>query len=233
MGLRRKNSGGFTLVEVMVASVIGAFIALIAVGALRAVSGGAERIDTNIDIAAEVRFAANLVSRDLRNLYRDRSVENMRFVGELLQSPAGTVSRLVFYTVGRVKARADEAEGDVYEVEYCLQQSRDDEQTLLFRRLWPNPEKEAEPGGVLTPVAENIGVFGVRYYDGEQWQLEWPEKMESIPRLVEVTIAARGETGDAVTDTFLVSFARRGWREEMEDAGEESAEGQEGEGEER
>jgi len=231
-GSKKKNhDGGFTLVEVMVASVIGAFIALVAVGALRAVSGGAERIDTSIETAAEVRFAANLVSRDLRNLYRDRNVENMKFVGELVQSQADAVSRLVFYTVGRVKARFEQPEGDVYEVEYFLQKSRDDDRTVLFRRLWPNPEKEAEPGGVLAPVAENIGVFEVRYFDGEQWQLEWPEKMESIPKLVEVTIGSRGERGVAVTETFLASFPRSDWRKGSEETSEEREEAREGQSE--
>ena len=42
-----------------------------------------------------------------------------------------------------------------------------------MRRLWPNPDKERDPGGILTVIAEDIEVFGVRFFDGMQWQMDW------------------------------------------------------------
>ena len=53
---------GFTLVEVMVASTIGAFISLVAVGTLKAVISSNEQVDININTASEVRFAANIIA---------------------------------------------------------------------------------------------------------------------------------------------------------------------------
>lgn len=223
--MTRSERSGFTLVEVLVASVIGAFIAVVAVGALRAVSAGSERLDDNIDTAAEVRFAASIIARDLNNLYRDEDVKNMKLVGLIGQSGAMPASRLVLYTVGRTKARAGQPEGDVYEVEYCLKESRKENKTVLLRRLWPNPDKEVEPGGMLTVIAENIDVFQVRYFDGEQWQLEWSEQLESIPVLVEVNIAARQADGkDTVMETFMVNFPRSGWGQGQADTTEQGEE---------
>jgi type II secretion system protein J len=211
MGPELRNSG-FTLVEVVVASMIGAFIALVAVGTLKSIAASAEVIDDSVYVAAEVRFASNMVATDLMNLYRDQDVQGMKFVGVIEGSGDNMASCLTFYTVGRVKARADQPEGDVYEVEYYL--SRKGERSALMRRLWPNPDKEAEPGGMLTAIAEDIDIFEVMFFDGKDWYSEWPEKMGSIPQLVEVNIAAsQSRGGQKAGETFIVNFARSGWGE--------------------
>jgi general secretion pathway protein J len=204
---------GFTLVEVLVASTIGVFVALVAVGTLRAISASAEMVDNNINAAAEVRFASNIIARDLLNLYRDTNIRNTRLIGRVGESDEGGVSCLTFYSVGRTKARIDQPEGDVYEVEYYL--LKDEEKSVLYRRLWPNPDpNEVELRGILTVIAENIEVFAVRYFDGEEWQIEWPEEMESVPELVEVSIAAKqpGRT-DMTIESFIVNFPRSAGRE--------------------
>ena len=182
------KEGGFTLVEVLVASMIGAFIALVAVGTLKTISVSAEMTDDNIETAAGVRFACKRIAGDLMNLYRDTNQKDTRFIGTVEETEFGGVSRVIFYTVGRTKARIAQPEGDVYEVEYFL--LNDEDKSVLCRRLWPNPDKEAQPGGIITVIAENIAVFEARYFDGQQWQVEWPEEMESIPEIVQLNIGA-------------------------------------------
>ncbi len=197
---------GFTLVEVMIASVIGAFVALVAVGTLKAVSTTAQRVENNINTASEVRFASRMITTDLLNRYRDSDFRNNKFVGTVENTEFGQTCRLTFYTVSRAKARIGQPEGDVYEVEYYL--IKNDEESSLMRRLWPNPDQEAQPGGILSVIAEDIDIFEVRYFDRQDWQTEWPEEMRSVPELVEVTIASTqpGRT-DAIVETFLVNFA--------------------------
>ncbi len=193
--------------EVTVASVIGAFVALVAVGTLRAVSVSAERVDSNINAAAEVRFASKRIAADLVNLYRSGNSRETKLVGTVEETVDGLVNYLTFYTVGRAKARINEPEGDVYEVEYYL--LKDEEKSTLCRRLWPNPEKEVEPGGILTVIADDIDVFQVRFFDGQDWQSEWPETMASVPELVEVAIATKRQSGiDAIRESFVVNFTR-------------------------
>ncbi len=201
---------GFTLVEVLVASTIGAFIALVAVGALRAITASATMVDQNISTAAEVRFAANMIARDLANIYRDEDAANTKLIGTFEDmEQEGSTSYQDFYTVGRTKARVGQPEGDLYEVEYYL--TRDEETSALMRRLWPNPHEELEPGGILTAIAENIEIFEVRYFDGEEWADEWPEDMRSLPDWVEVTIAAQQPGRNSpVIESVNVNFARAG-----------------------
>lgn len=210
---------GFTLVEVLVASTIGAFIALVSIGALRAVTASTEIIEKNINTAAELSFASKMLKRDLVNIYRDKDRKNMRLIGMADESNNGY---LVFYTIGRAKARAAEPEGDMYEVEYYL--LADEDKSVLMRRLWPNPNEEFEPGGILTAIAENIEVFEVRYFDGEEWGYEWPEEMEILPLLVEINIVAKQtEPGQLTTNSIIVNLTRSvGSMLEEEQSDEES-----------
>ena len=202
---------GFTLVEVLVASTIGVFIAMVAVGALRAIIASGEMVDSSINAAAEVRFAANMIARDLQNFYNDDEIDNTKFIGtiEPLEGDNYT-SYLIFYTLGRTKARVDQPEGDLYEVEYYLVQEADN--SMLMRRLWPNPSKdyeELEPRGILTVIAENIALFEVQYFDGEEWSEEWPEEMQALPDLVSISIVAlQPDRSNPHSETVIVNLAR-------------------------
>jgi type II secretion system protein J len=202
---------GFTLVEVLVASTIGVFIAMVAVGALRAIIASGEMVDSSINAAAEVRFAANMIARDLQNFYSSDDIDNTKFIGtiEPLEGDNYT-SYLIFYTLGRTKARIDQPEGDLYEVEYYLVQ--EGENSMLMRRLWPNPSKdyeELEPRGILTVIAENIAAFEVQYFDGEEWSEEWPEEMQALPDLVSISIIAlQPDRSNPHSETIIVNLAR-------------------------
>lgn len=221
---------GFTLVEVLVASTIGTFVALVAVGTLRAITASSEMVDYHINAAAEVRFASNMITRDLVNLYRDDNIKNTKLIGTIQESEQGSISYLVFYTVSRAKARIGQPEGDVYEVEYCL--LKGEEESVLMRRLWPNPNEEDEPGGILTVIAEDIDVFEVRFFDGEEWSSEWPEEMEILPQLIEVNIVATVPSrGEPAMESFIVNFVRSAVgaagtseSDDQESSGEESSE---------
>ena len=218
---------GFTLVEVLVASTIGVFIAMVSVGALRAIMASAEMVDSNINAAAEVRFAANMISRDLQNLYDDGNIENTKFIGtvEPLEQDNYT-SYLIFYTTGRTKARIDQPEGDLYEVEYYLMQ--EGETSSLMRRLWPNPHEELEPGGILTVIAEDIAAFEVQYFDGEEWSQEWPEELQALPDLVSISIVAKQpDRSNPPSESIIVNLAGPGEGDvSVLEGGEATADGQ-------
>ncbi|MFC1676250.1 type II secretion system protein GspJ [Planctomycetota bacterium] len=208
---------GFTLVELLVASMIGVFVAVLAVAALKTVSVGAQMVEESIETSSEIKFASNRIAADLRNIYRDTDQSKTKFVGIMEQGQTDENIHLIFYMVGRAKARSDQIEGDVYEVEYFLARNEDEDETLLMRRLWPNPDKEAEPGGILTVIAEDIEIFGVRFFDGMEWQMEWPEEANTMPEIVEVTIAAgknleddmeEEEKSEISAESFIVNFGR-------------------------
>jgi general secretion pathway protein J len=216
--MKQGQPSGFTLTEVLVASTISAFVTLVAVGALKALSDSARRVNDFSETASELRFAARMMARDLANLYRDLDARQMKLAGASQTADTTGPAFLTFYTVGRAKARADQPEGDVYEVEYILgSRTREEsseggqasEKSILFRRWWPNPDEERSPGGILTPVADNVGGFQVRFYDGQEWIDQWNEQMQTLPQLVEVTLAIGAvEESPTMMETFVVNFTR-------------------------
>jgi type II secretion system protein J len=214
---------GFTLLEVLIASMIGVFVAAVAVGTFRAVAANGERVDMNIDKAGEVRYAAAVLRRDLNNIYRDRNTNRFKFEALLEQTDLGPVLILTFYTLSRTPARIGEPEGDVYEVSYYLM--RDKDKSVLMRRYWPNPDKEADPGGILTVLAEDIDVFEASFYDGAEWQIEWPEVMQAIPELVELRLVGKApQYGDAVAEIMLINFLRSTGTDLEESEGQDDTE---------
>ena len=186
---RKMKNTGFTFVEMLAAVLIGGFVALAAVSALQAITASREKIETNLTLAAELRFAANRLTEDLTNLYRDQRPEQVTLTAERQPETAFSATRLVLHRVAYRKARPDKPEGDVYEVEYFLEQR--DEKTVFLRRYWPNPHPDHQPGGILQPIAQHIVAFDMRFYDGRDWTDEWPETMTRLPDLVDITLVAQ------------------------------------------
>lgn len=220
-GSVRLRKKGFTLLEILVASVIGAFVMITATGSFMAVTASREKIDGNLTATSEIRFVADMIRRDLTNLYRDKETKNVLLIGTQQVMGDGPTSVLVLYTVGQTKARPGRAESDVYEVEYSLHQK--EEKTLLMRRLEPYPYKKEEMGGVSCAVAENIIAFEVRFLDGEhgEWVTEWSQENETLPELVEVNLVSKApEQNNIVTNSFLVTYPR--WPQKTQESNNES-----------
>lgn len=217
----RLRKTGFTLVEVTIATTIGTFIALVSIGALRAVTAGAQMVRENIEIVSEVRFAARMLRRDLINMYKPSNMQDTKFVAFADESGEGGTF-LTFYTVSRAKARRAEPEGDIYEVEYFL--NVQEEKSKLMRRFWPNPDEDREPGGILSVIADDIAIFEARFFDGTEWSYEWPEEMDVLPMLIELNIAAVQEEGlRPAIETIYINLARSAgnlFEEEGEGGGE-------------
>ncbi|MBP8604621.1 MAG: prepilin-type N-terminal cleavage/methylation domain-containing protein [Phycisphaerae bacterium] len=188
---RRCCNRGFTLVEVLAASVITAFIILVAVNGLVSAMSARSRLDEAAQTADELRYAADSIQQDLRRVYRDGT--ELLFEGVLEQTPSGEFPRLRFRAVRYEKARAAEPEGDLYEVEYFLMPNQDN--LSLARRICPIVGIETLPaetaGGVLTKLNEAITYFGIRYFDGSAWTAQWPQELSRLPMLVEVSLVMR------------------------------------------
>ncbi|MBN1845980.1 MAG: prepilin-type N-terminal cleavage/methylation domain-containing protein [Sedimentisphaerales bacterium] len=206
------GKNGFTLLEILVATIIAAFISVTAVAALRAVIGSQEKLEERLRVNAELRYAAHQIRQDCMNFYRSRDPRQTKLVATLDRAGGVPSSRIVFYLTNTLKARRDYPEGDLYEVEYFLeaQEPQDgaevtEDSLVLMRRLWPNPNADARPAGVVAAVARGILIFSVRYYDGQEWLEEWPAERQDLPQAVMVDLATKTpRSNELLTEKMLI-----------------------------
>ena len=52
-------------------------------------------------------------------------------------------------------------------------------------------------------LADGMGLFQVRFYDGTDWLTEWTEEQQQLPKVIEVALATMPETG---AKPFSTSF---------------------------
>jgi type II secretion system protein J len=212
---------GFTFVEVTAAIVIGSFVTLVAVGALKSISDGNRTVRAHSEMAAEMRFVTDRVRSDLENLYREKQANLMKLEGGVQMLGDAEQGSLIFYTLLHEKARALEPEGEVYEVEYGLMEGED--KTIFTRRVWPNPDEEADPGGVLTILSDRIVDFRVRFLTEQEWVDQWStEESRMLPDLIEVQIVGQlDEQHKPVVSNFMINYAHGGGEMEVLSGGGE------------
>jgi len=180
----------------------------VAIGALRSTGTGASVVQDRTDRAAELRATARRLAMDLANIRRDNDANEVRLLGGVEDAGSGEQSYITFWAISHEKARADQPEGDVYEVEYYLAQK--DDRTLLMRRVWPHPDPNAvEPGGILTALSDQIEMMTITYFDGQKWLSDWAgitqQTQEPLPQMIEVVLVGKAaEGGLPAQESFLV-----------------------------
>ena len=221
-----KKNNGFTLLEVMAASVITAFIALVAVSGLVSVTSARQRIDKVTVVNDELRFVADRLRKDLLGFYRNK--DEMLFEAAVEETNAGQFPRLRFRAICDSKARLDQPESDLYEVEYFLAPGQEGK-PWIARRQCPIVGNEETPeqtaGGVMTRLSEQLSLFQIRYFDGQQWLQQWPVEWQRVPTLIEISlggrIAEKSGRQEIYARQFFVGFPRNGQDDEEIDMGME------------
>jgi hypothetical protein len=74
----------------------------------------------------------------------------------------------------------------------------------------------------MTRLAERLSLFGLTYFDGNEWQQQWPMELKRAPILVEVSLGAIVEEKSGqetiYTKQFFIHFPRNGNDQETEEA---------------
>lgn len=193
---------GMTLIELLVAMTILAFVGILVFGAvdgMRRSRDGVERVATRY---REGRLAMARMSREIQSAYLSAHApidESLRVVDTAFIAEPGTpASRLDFNSFANRRLMTDSRQSDQIEIAYFSSENSETNQTDLVRRV-AAPDEEPGEGGKIEVLATDIDLFELEYLDPltGRWREEWDStsvvgEKGRLPLQVKITLVLNG-----------------------------------------
>ncbi|MCG3172460.1 MAG: hypothetical protein GMKNLPBB_00612 [Myxococcota bacterium] len=209
---RHIRHGGFTMMEVLVASTILAMIGVTVWMTFGGVLRGRDRMLEVQDRYQQVRQAmqrmANEITHAYISIHRWPAEERTRtvFIGE----DEGDFTRLTFCTMSGLRLYKDSKTSDQNVITYFMEASQDTPGTNVLmrrekRRIDDKPQ--AEEGTVSYPLIENVRRVKFKFWDPQEggedkWVDRWDttaiERANRLPTRVRIIITLAGENREDV-----------------------------------
>ena len=206
---------GFTLIEVVIAVALTAFIGAIVGVTFSTTIANKEIIEAQAEHARMLRTAMNRMVRELGAAFVSDRYDSKRY-RDAFDRPTnfvGTRDKLLFTTLSHQRLYADAKESDQMVVEYQVKSSPDPKakgRSDLVRREKALLEERMDRGGTEDSLYEGAKKLEFQYWNSErkQWEDEWdtrrPERKSILPTRVKVTLVALDEFGKEVKYTTQV-----------------------------
>ncbi len=207
--MRKTRARGFTLIEVITAIGITAFIGVVIGVTFSTTIANKDVIEGQAERYRMLRAAMSRMSREIGAAYVSDRYDSKRY-RDAFDRPTnfvGTREKLMFTSLAHQRLYADAKESDQMVVEYQVKRSPDpkakDRQDLL-RREKTILEERMERGGTEDILFEGIKKLEFQYWNSErkQWEDEWDtrrsERRTVLPTRVKMTIIAVDENGKDV-----------------------------------
>jgi general secretion pathway protein J len=207
--MRTTRARGFTLIEVITAIGITAFIGVVIGVTFSTTIANKDVIEGQAERYRMLRAAMSRMSREIGAAYVSDRYDSRRY-RDAFDRPTnfvGTREKLMFTSLAHQRLYADAKESDQMVVEYQVKRSPDpkakDRQDLL-RREKTTLEERMERGGTEDILFEGIKKLEFQYWNSErkQWEDEWDtrrsERRTILPTRVKMTITAVDENGKDV-----------------------------------
>lgn len=197
MNAPRPHRPGFTLVELIVAAVVGALVATATVSSIsrllqvRRVSGDRQAA------FARAEAAASQIVQDLQAVSRDESLK----YAKVQITPGGGdeqhTDELLLLTTSLRPARGvdGDPEGQDYEVQYRLVPGSSGAPGSIWRRVDPGLDEYLDAGGVAANIAQGAVSLSFEAYDGTDWFTDWNSDSDGMPHAVRVIVVGSSDDG--------------------------------------
>ncbi|UCD74341.1 MAG: hypothetical protein JSV91_11180 [Phycisphaerales bacterium] len=202
----------FTVVEVMIAGVITAFV-LGSVSMSISQLGRAKSVSKmRFDAYHRADVALTAIRHDLISIIR---ADDLFYTRLLLMDDSERTGIDEPYEVARdeilifsnrlreIHPSDYSGEGIEYETQYRIEE--DETGFILWRRRDAVPEEFPLGGGMATPLVEGIVGLSIEVYDGDEWEEVWESDDEGLPLAVQVMVTASGHR--AGEDPYDAPFA--------------------------
>jgi general secretion pathway protein J len=214
------SEGGFTLLELIVATTIFSIVIAAAYSLFDSARGVTSRAELRAQLFQTARMALQSIEDDLRGavMVASPTPTDLAFIGTSVGSEKQGYDRLEFVSVSRHTASAydvnvtDVVRGiDVAKVLYWIEQDTAREKHGLVRE---RPKELLPPGGPVrreedvVEIARDVVHLNIRYYDAGEWRDTWDSsQLRKLPKAIEVTVVVRAEWRDEeVLEPFTSRF---------------------------
>lgn len=200
---------GFTIMEVLFASLILTIIGVLSYSALFGTLKTQRVIDEKADLQETGTVVLNKIKDDITQTFFVESPQpKTQFLGEDQQDK----DKFTFTALAHFPTHPEARESDQSEITYRATDNPKNPGTLLLQRkesphYW-KIQKTDDDAGYVT-LAENLIAFNIEYSDGEKflpsWNIRSRDTLNKLPKLVKVSFTLKDERGreeyfETVTD---------------------------------
>lgn len=192
---------GFTLVELIVAVIVGTVVAGATTTAVMTLVRGKTRAIARHEAHRRAETAVSRIAADVLTAIRDKDLAVCRvMVMDSGQGVGGVESDgLLLFSRSLAPVRGSEgvAEGADREVQYKLmaEGSGLNVGAALWRRVQPGVDDYSNAGGLATPVVDGIVSLRIRAADSAVWYDTWDSDSSGLPHAVSVTAVGVSDDG--------------------------------------
>jgi len=200
---------GLTLIELMVAIAVLAFVSLSIGSAFSAITRSSEILEEDAENARSLRVAFSRLCRELGSAFISDRYDLRRYK-DAYERPTnfvGAKDKLLFTTFAHQRLYQDAKESDQMLVEYQLKSSKDyPGKKDIVRRQKTVLSGRIDEGGTETVFFENVERILFSYWDTlqkdwvEEWDTRKPERKSLLPSRVKIAITLNE---DGVETTYV------------------------------
>jgi general secretion pathway protein J len=195
---------GFTLLELMIAAAITAFIGAVIAGSYAQIDRAAALVRDQESRSAGAQLALHRLCDELAMAFLSEHYDKGRFRDRPTLFK-GQDDGILFTTMSHVRRYLDAAESDQVVVEYGVERDPATGEDALFRREKLHLDDEPDRGGRKALVADHVDKLELRYWDRvrREWLREWStrssERLNELPTRVRITLEVRQPDGKRQT----------------------------------
>ena len=210
MTARRTKSAGFTMIELMLAMAIFAFITTIMWGSFSQTASTKKTIQSEQDRAHTVRVALTRMARELEMAYlsdnENTAITNRRTF--FVASARADVDEVTFASFAHQRLRAGAAEGDSALISYYGAPDPDNRRVLNLMRRETRRLQAEDPSSLLGEayiLCPDVARVKFAFYDHrkKEWQTDWSTLDASgtpyLPAHVRITLTIVDDRGQEVS----------------------------------
>jgi len=200
---KRRQQGGFTLVEILIAVTIMALTMTAVYGIFTTLSAGKQRLDRDSAIYHSARVVYDRLGKELHAAYLSNANSDSQFNAS--QTEQNLAAFELDFSTTTVSPLLQSSHGFA-KLSYRLQQDReaDDGSYVLLRRELPLDADTNDTTTTAMRLVAGVADLSLRFYNGSAWSNDWHSDSDGLPQRVEIALVLKDARQREIS--FLSAF---------------------------